>query len=108
MVAIGVAEMMLHVADDWVLPIGHIDRTVGSDVHGGGAEVSVAGTNQVLHPLAFEARAFLVDFDTIDALEADDVAVQKIALEFLREMPAGKNGVARAGPRGPVPERLHA
>ena len=100
LVAIRVAQMMLHVADDVVRPVGKIDRTIRSDVHADGTEVRQIlglGRDEMLQRLALETRAFLRDLHAKDALEADDVDVQKISLELLREMPAAED--TRAGTR---------
>src|ERR1043166_2917676 len=53
-----------------------------------------------------QTRALLRHLHAVDSLEADHVDVQKIALELLREMPAGKNTRAGAGAHGPFPELL--
>src|SRR5438045_3143582 len=39
MIAVGITEMVLHVADDWVLPVGYINRAIGTNVDGGWTEV---------------------------------------------------------------------
>ena len=41
-VAVGVAQVVLHVADDRVMPIGEIDRAIGTDADRGRAEVRIA------------------------------------------------------------------
>ena len=41
-VAVGVAQVVLHVADDRVVPVGEVDRAVRTDVDAGGAEVRIA------------------------------------------------------------------
>ena len=40
-VSAGVAEVVLHVADDRVLPVGEVDGSVGADLDVAGAEVRV-------------------------------------------------------------------
>src|SRR2546430_10152439 len=44
--------------------------------------------HQVFDRLAFQTRAVLADLHAEDALKTDDVAVQKISLPVVREMPA--------------------
>src|SRR5256886_3883333 len=63
--------------------------------------------HQVFDRLAFQTRAVLADLHAEDALKTDDVAVQKISLPVVREMPAVNQARAGAGTRGAFPEFLH-
>ena len=83
---------MLHVADDRVVPVSKVDRAFRPHINKDGAEVWIARGDQIFQRLAFEAGTFLSDFDAVNSLEADDVDVQEIVLEFFGEMTAG--GVA--------------
>ncbi len=107
-VAVGVAEMVLHVADDGVRPVHEVERAVGGDADPGRAEIRIIRGDEILQCLAMEAGAFLRHFDPEDALHADDVAIQEAALEFIGEVAAREDGGARAGPRRAIPELLHA
>jgi hypothetical protein len=98
--AIGVAQVMLHVADERFVPVAKINRAVRADIDGDRAKIRVGGTDQAFLQLAFEAGAVLGHLDQVDALETDDVAVEKIALQFggkwrllIRPVPAhGRDG----------------
>ena len=94
MIPVGVPQVVLHVTDDRVVPVAEINRAIRADVDRGRAEVRVAGRNEVFECFAFEAGALLADLHAVDALEADDVAVQKISLKLLGEVAAGEE----AGP----------
>ena len=51
-VAVRVANVVLHVPDELVGPIEKIDRAVRGDVHRHRAEVRIVGFDQVFHRLA--------------------------------------------------------
>ena len=50
--------------------------------------------DQGLDGLAFDAGAFIADFGAEDALEADDVGVEEIALPVVRKVAAAEDGGA--------------
>ena len=52
-VAIGIAQMMLHVADDRILPVRKINRAIWSHIDRHGTEIRIAGTDEVLQSFAF-------------------------------------------------------
>lgn len=106
-VAIWIAQMMLHVADDRILPIGEVHRAVRADVDGDRPKVWVAGTDQWIDCFAFETGAIFADFDTVNALEADDIAIEEVTLELGWEMAARKQARSGARTGWPVPELLH-
>src|SRR5262245_4965060 len=97
MVPVRVAQMMLHVADDGILPVAKINCAVGPDVDRHWAKIRVTGANQVLLPLAFETRAVLAHLHAINPLKPNHIAVEKIPLELRRKVPAAKQG--RTGAR---------
>src|SRR5947209_3283119 len=99
---------MLHVTDEWLVPIQKINGAVRGHAHRGGAEVRVIRFHQVVFDrLAFEAGALFGDFHPEDALETNDIDIQKIALKLFGEMAAGKNASAGTWTRWPFPELLH-
>src|SRR5438046_8332414 len=103
-VAVRVANVVLHMSDELVGPVQEVDRACWRDVPPDRAEVRVVRFDEVLERLAFEAGALLAYSDAEDALEPNDIAVQKIALKIVGEMPAGNQAGAGAGPRGPLPK----
>ena len=48
LIAVWVTNVVLHVADDDVLPVGDIERSVAADLEVGRSEVAVAGDEQIL------------------------------------------------------------
>ena len=48
LVAVRVADVVLHVADDDVLPVGNIESSVVTDLKVGRAHVAIAGDKQVI------------------------------------------------------------
>src|SRR5215831_4688416 len=106
-IAIWITEMMLHMADDRVLPVAEINRAVRPNIHRYRAEVRIARTDERFERLAPQAGAVLADFDAVDSLEPDDVGVEKISLELFREKAAGEDGRAGARTGRASPEFLH-
>ena len=100
-VAAGVAEVVLHVADDRVLPVEEVDGAVRPDLEVRRAEVRIGGGDDRLHLGAGEAGTLVLDLVLEDALEADHVGHQQVALVRLGEVPAGEDLDAGAGP-GPL------
>jgi len=98
---------MLHVADDVVRPVAKVDRAIRPDADADGAEVRQVfrlGRDEVLHRFAFQAGAVLSDFHAVDALEGDDVDVEKISLELVGEMPAAEDARTGTRARGALPK----
>ncbi len=90
-VAVGIAEVVLHVADDRVLPIGEPESAVGTHFEIGRPEVGIAGGDHWFDFGAGKAGAVVVELVLQDSLKADDVANEEISLEFIWEVPAGEN-----------------
>ena len=95
-ISIWITQMVLHVADDRILPIGKINRPIRSNVYRHRAEIVVARTDEVFERLAFQARTVLADFDAIDALKPNYITVQEIALKLGWKMAAGQDRRSRA------------
>ena len=97
-VAAGVAEVVLHVTDDRVLPIGEVDGAVGPHLEIGRAEVRVARRDDRLDLGRLGIAAVpLGELVLEDSLEADHVADEEIPLELGREVGAGEELDPRAG-----------
>ena len=107
-ITVGIAQVMLHVSDDRIVPVGEIDRAVGPQLDVDRPEVGIGRGHDVLQRFPFDARAVFSDLDAINALETDDVQVEEIVLELFREMATAKHAGRRARTRGPVPELAHA
>src|SRR5262249_55603118 len=84
-------------ADDGVVPVDEPDSAVGSDLQVRRPKIRIAGVDNRLALDGGEAAALVLHFVLQDALEADDVGDQQIALIFLGEMAAGENFDAGTG-----------
>src|SRR5438552_1295280 len=102
-----IAQVVLHVADDRVLPIEKIHGAVRADLDGVGPEIRVAGIDNRLDFDSGEARALVADLVLKNALETDDVGDEVVALDIIGEVPATQNGGARRRARALVEYRLH-
>src|SRR5207244_3020974 len=106
-VAVGIANVVLHVSDKLVGPVEEINGTVRRNIDRSGTEIRIVRLDQVFDRLPFQAGAVLADLHPEDALETNDVAVEEISLKVIREMAAGDQAGAGAGTRGALPELLH-
>ena len=84
LIAVWVTNVVLHVADDDVLPVGDIERSIAADLEVGRAEVAVAGDEQILG-LSAPDVALVIIFHRVllDAEEANGVADEKVTVVFL-------------------------
>ncbi len=108
-VAVRVAQVVLHVPDDGVGPVAEVEGAVGADADAGGAEGRVhrrIGLDHLRLRLALHAGAVLQQRHAPDALETDDVGVEEVVLPVLGKVAAADDVVARAGARGALPELL--
>src|SRR5262249_4594290 len=88
-----------HVANDRVVPIEEVESTIRADAKVRGPEVRVRRGEQAFLFGADKAGSLVLELVLKDALEADDVADQQVALHRLREVPAGEELHAGTGPR---------
>src|ERR1041384_191823 len=109
MIAARIAQVMLPVADNRFLPIQKINRAVGRNVHARGTKIRIVRLHERrLQGFARKTGILLLDLDPVNALETDDIDVEKISLKFIGKMAAGQNARARTGTRGTLPELFHA
>jgi hypothetical protein len=88
-VAAGVAEVVLHVPDDRVLPVGEVDRAVGTEFEIGRTEVRIARGDDRLDLDGFGVAAIpLLELVLEDSLEADHVADEEVPWSFGGEVGA--------------------
>src|SRR5438477_12209935 len=107
MITIWVPNVVLHVANDRIVPVENVEGTVGRDIDGRGPEIWIIRRDQILKRLAFKARSVLGDDHAVNALEPNYVAVEKIVLELFREMSAGENACSRTRSGRAMPEFFH-
>src|SRR5262249_9594339 len=101
-------DVVLHVADERLVPVQKIQRAVGSDADRRGTKVRVIRFDQMIgNGLALDPRAFLLNLHAVNALETNHVQVEEIPLKILREMAAGKDARAGTWTRGLLPELPH-
>ena len=87
-VTVRVADVMLHVADDVVGPIAEVERPVRADADADGTKIRIRRRDEMLQRFAFQTSAVLADLHAVNALERDDVDIEKTSLELLGEMTA--------------------
>ena len=104
-VAAGVAQVVLHVPDQRVVPVEEIDRTVGPDLDVDRAEVGIRAEDDRLELLGAETRAVVEHAVLEDALKTDHVGHQVVALVLLGEVRAREDLGPAAGPRALLEER---
>ena len=97
-IAAGIAQVVLHVADDRVLPVGEIDRPVGAHLQIGRPEIRIARRHDRLHLDRLWKRGVArLELILQNSLKADHVAHQQVALQVAGKMRAGEKLDAGAG-----------
>ena len=96
-VAEWIAGAVLHVADEYVVPVDDVERAVGGELHVDGAEVAVGAGEQVVAVGAFVAGAVVGDLVLFGAEEADGVVDEDVALDVVGEVAAGDELEAGGG-----------
>ena len=91
MVAAGVAEVVLHVADDRVLPVEHIQSAIAADFHIAWTKIAIRRVENRLHFLRKEACSLLFELVLSHSLEPDHVGDQQITPIRFRKMLAVQN-----------------
>ena len=77
---------MLHVSNQCILPVNHIQRTIGSKLEIRGTEIQVTGDKQVMAIFGSETGILINDFVLFCTEKTDIVIDQNITLYFIREM----------------------
>ena len=135
-VAVGITDVVLHVADDHVVPVGDVERAILSHDRVGGAEVAIFALEQRLHgsapdlaelPLRLRLRlavlvlaggfhlgrhlrvgfAVTVEVILLHPQEPDRVADQEVLLQVVGEMLRGNDLVGRHRPKLLLQELVH-
>ena len=89
MVAQWIAGVVLHVADQGVVPVDDVERAVGCEFEVHWAEVGIGGFEQILAKFGFVADSVIDDRMLFNSEKPDVVAKQHIALNFVGEMAGG-------------------
>ena len=102
-VAVGVTDIVLHVTDDEVLPIGDVEGAIGTEDGVGGAEIFVIAFEEIVgwgapdlakaEGFVAIGEAFAVELVVFDAEVADGIEDEEILLELFGEVFAGDDGV---------------
>ena len=99
-VAQRIARGVLHVADEHVVPVDDVEGAVGRELEVDGAEVSVGGLIRSWR-LRLDGGAVVDGVVLLDAEEADRVAGEEVALDFIGEVARGDElGAGGRGGRG--------
>ena len=96
-VAHRVAGAVLHMADEGVMPVGDVERTIRRELHGDRPEIAVGRLQEVLTEGQAEAGAILAHGVLLGTEEADGVVDQDVALDVIREMAAADELEAGGG-----------
>ena len=113
-VAVGVADVVLHVADDHVVPVGDVERAVGAHDRVGGPEVAVLALEERPHRgapdlarLPARVVAVAVEVILLHAEEPDRVADEEVLLHVVGEVRRRDDLVGRHGPELLLEELEH-
>ena len=71
---------MLHVTDDWILPVGKIECTVGPDFQVTWSEIWIVREDDWLGFIGSIAAAVLAQVISEDALKADNIPDKQVTL----------------------------
>src|SRR5688572_243549 len=99
---------MLHMADDWIVPIREIKRSIRPGADGNRTKIRILPFDDMFKRFASQSRAILSDLHVVNTEKGNDIQVQKIALEFVRKMSACQNTCRWTRTRWSLPELLHA
>src|SRR4029077_15485214 len=85
-VAVRVADVVLHVADDRVLPVDEINRTVGTDLQVRRAEIRICRGDDGFQLLADETHDAVLPLVPQNPLKSNHIADEQIAPKFFWEV----------------------
>ena len=68
-----VSQIMLHVTDDWIMPVGEVDRAVGCDLDIGRSKVRVGRKNNRFYFGCAETRILFFQFVLENSLKSNHV-----------------------------------
>src|SRR5262245_56757215 len=95
-IAVRIANRVLHVADERVVPVGQIQRPVGTKLNIDGPKARIARREQRIDRIGGKARTFVLYLVLQHALKSDAVVEQIVALGLRREV-AAADQLAAAG-----------
>ena len=87
LVAVWVADVVLHVADNHILPVGNIESAVATNLEVGRSQVAIVRDKQVVRlgapdiPFVIVSKSVLLDSE-----ETDSITNQEVTVVFFREM----------------------
>ena len=87
MIAQWITGVVLHVTDKDVVPVDHVEGTVGGELNVGGAEVAVRRSEEIMAGGCFPSRSLVLDLVLLDAEKPDRVREDEITLDLVGEMP---------------------
>src|SRR5438128_1084525 len=99
MIATWVAQVMLHMTDDRILPLQEIDRAIRAYFNIDRTEIRVIGFQERCDLLAGKSAVCIDDLVLKDPEKGNDIENEQVALHGIGKLPAGKNFHACAGAR---------
>ena len=111
-VAAGVTEVVLEVANDDVVPVRDIEGAIFAEFDVSEAEIFVASHDEIFfksspdlaEAIVFRAKAFAVKLEVLEAEETNHVTVDIVLLDLIREVGTGDDGTIGGGTDEPVTE----
>ena len=82
-----ITGVVLHVTDKDVVPVDHVEGTVGGELDIGGAEIAVLRGEEILTEGRLPPRPAVLDLVLLDAEKPDRVREDEITLDLVGEMP---------------------
>ena len=68
-----IARVMLHMADEWIMPIDDVERTIGRDFQIDRTVIAVTGNSHVLPELGFEPGSVLQHLVLLGTQKTDGI-----------------------------------
>ena len=107
-IAAFVPKIDLAVLNDWVRPVGNVERAIGAELDVDRPEMDTPGTEYVRHLLRDVARALVADLEPDDAVRTK-IAGDRVALPVVRKMRTAnelESAEFRVTPRAHAVEQL--
>ena len=84
-----ISGIMLHVADQSIVPIGYVKRSIRGEFQIDRPKIQVVRRKQVLTPFGSETRSLLHQLMLFSSKEANSIVEKQVTLNVLRKVGAG-------------------
>ena len=88
-IASGVSKVDLAVLDDWIVPIGNVNRAVGSHLDIDGAKCAMGGRNEIVNLRGSVGTAVVGQPKQVDAVPSK-IGSSKDLLQLIRQVTSGE------------------